>query len=293
MRPLDVPREAATWARKYLVPPRYRREERLRLVADDGTRLAAARLEGPPSTPLTVVLLHGFSGSSRLPVMHAFARRLASEVNVVVPDLRGHGQSKGRCTLGRQEARDVAAAVAAAPPGFPVVTVGVSLGAAAAILHAGTYGGVAGTVALSGPGWWGPFDREGAIRVEQMTARATGRALLAALLRTRVATGEQVATGDGGAIEAQDVVAAIAPAFMLMVHDPDDRYFGPEHPEHLYRCAQEPKDLWWVPGAGHGTDLLTPELADRLLPEVIGAVRSNAGARAPGGARAPELALPA
>ncbi|MGH9064584.1 MAG: alpha/beta hydrolase, partial [Acidimicrobiales bacterium] len=175
------------WARKYVVPPRYRRRERLSLIAGDGTRLSVARLEGPPSAPLAVVLVHGFVNWSRAPAIHALAHRLAADVHVVVPDLRGHGRSGGRCTLGRTEIHDVAAAVAAAPPGLPVVTVGVSLGGAAALLHAGTYGGVAGVVALSPPASWGPYDRGGSLRIQRWVATPVSRAVLATLLRTRVA----------------------------------------------------------------------------------------------------------
>lgn len=123
---------------KRVLLPRYRPEERLSVVTEDGVRLSGARLTGPEEAFATVVLVHGFSHSSRTPRIHAFARRLAQDVHVVVPDLRGHGRSGGVCTLGAEEPLDVAAAVAAAPRDQPVVTVGVSLGGAAALLHAGT-----------------------------------------------------------------------------------------------------------------------------------------------------------
>ncbi len=64
-------------------------------------------------------------------------------------------------------------------------------------------------------------------------------------------------------------VAAIAPAFTIVVHDPDELYFGEEHARALYEWAGEPKELWLLPGAGHGGDLLTPALAERLLAEVL------------------------
>jgi hypothetical protein len=70
-----------------------------------------------------------------------------------------------------------------------------------------------------------------------------------------------------------DVVANIAPAFTIVVHDPDEEYFGEEHARAIYDAAHEPKELWLLPGAGHGGDVLTPELADRLLAEVFGRVR--------------------
>jgi hypothetical protein len=121
---------------------------------------------------------------------------------------------------------------------------------------------VAGTVAISAPASWGSFEREGSNRVRRFIGSATGRMVLGLLLRTRVVS------SCAGLPDSSEVVASISPAFTVVVHDPDDRYFGPEHAERLYEWAREPKDLWWYPGAGHGTDLLTPELADRLLGEI-------------------------
>jgi len=260
----------ANYLRRYVFAPRYRPNEQLRLASSDGTRLSAARLEGPPSAPATVVLVHGFVNSSRTPAIHDFARRLARGVHVIVPDLRGHGGSGGRCSMGVEEPEDVAAAVAAAAPGLPVVTVGTSLGGASVLLHAGRFAGVAGTVAISAPAWWGSFEREGSDRVRRFIGSPVGRTVLGVLLRTRVVSSCE------GVPDSSEVVGSISPAFTVVVHDPDDGYFGPEHAERLYHWARQPKDLWWYPGAGHGTDLLTPELAERLLLEIDVRLRPSA-----------------
>lgn len=254
-------RQLADWAAKYPLAPRWRREERVWLWSPDGTRLFAAQLDGPSGAPFAVVLLHGMLNSSRSPKVHAFARRLADDVHVLAPDLRGHGASGGRSTLGVDEPPDVAAAIDHAYRrwGVPVVTVGTSLGGFVALLHAGMFGGVAGTVAVSSPGYWLRSDRPGSARIRRLVGARTGRALAAVLLRTRLAG---VPTTEA-AIDA--AVASIAPAFTLLVHDADDHFFGPEHAEHLYTVANEPKELWWRPGTGHGIDLLTPDFADALL----------------------------
>ncbi len=55
------------YVRKHAFVPRYGAEEQLSLVTDDGVRLAGARLQGPPDARATVVLVHGFSQSSRMP----------------------------------------------------------------------------------------------------------------------------------------------------------------------------------------------------------------------------------
>ena len=256
----------AGYLRKYPLAPRYRRAERVPLVAADGTRLAAVRLTGPDDAWCTIVLVHGFVNSSRTPAVHAFARTLADEVDVIVPDLRGHGRSRGACTFGRDEPLDVAAAVGAADPTKPVVTVGVSLGGAAVLLHAGSNpGAVAGVVAVSAPAsWGGDGTGAGARRIERWVATPAGRLVLRTVLGTRL-------TPDCRSVDvpaAADLAASIAPAFTIVVADPEDWYFGPEHPERLHRWAREPKDLWWYPGGGHGTDLLTTAFAARLLAAV-------------------------
>ncbi|MBV8387841.1 MAG: alpha/beta fold hydrolase [Acidimicrobiia bacterium] len=258
----------ADWARKYPLAPRWRREELVALLAADGVPISAARIEGPADAPVAIVLLHGFLNSSRSPVVHAFARLLCQRAHVVAPDLRGHGRSGGRVTLGALEPLDVDAAVQFARrtwPRLPVVTVGTSLGGVAALRHAGLIGGVAGTVAISAPAWYDPDTRDGARRLNRFVESRAGRQFAARLLRTRVGLLPPVE-------DVASAVAAIAPAFTIVVHDPDEDYFGEEHARAIFDAANEPKDLWLVPGAGHGGDLLTPELADRVLAEVIGRV---------------------
>jgi hypothetical protein len=143
-----------------------------------------------------------------------------------------------------------------------VVTVGISLGGAAVLLHGGTYGGVAGVVAISAPAWWGAWDTPATKRIQRYAMTPAGRRFLAVFMRTRIA---QVCEGVPHA-EAQ--AAAISPAFTLVVADPADHYFAEEHPRTIYSWANEPKDLWLLPGTGHGTDLLSPAFTTRLLDEL-------------------------
>ena len=242
------------YVRNYLAAPRYA-DRPLRLQAADGTDLAAYLVPGPPDAATTVVLVHGFANWSRNPRVHAFAHRLARGAHVVVPDLRGHGRSRGRCTLGRDEPLDVAAAVEAAPTGR-VVTVGVSLGGAAVLVHAAAHD-VAAVVAVSAPAWWESGGGHGAQRVGRWVASPARRRLLARAVRTRVAD------DCAGRVDPIEAVPRIA-APTVFVHDPDDHYFDGSHATALYAAATDPKALWWRRG-GHGTDLLTDELADFIL----------------------------
>ncbi len=270
-------RAVAGYLRKYPLAPRYPRRTAVRLTAGDGTRLAAHRVAGPADAPCTVVLAHGFVNSTRTPALHAFAHTLADTVDVIVLDLRGHGRSGGVCTFGRDEPLDIAAAVAAADSTRPVVTLGVSLGGAAVLLHASRDPGtVAGVVAISAPVRWGGLGTAGAARIEQWVATTRGRLVLRLLLGTRVSAEVPAPAG------AAEALAAISPGFTIVIADPDDWYFGPEHAEQLHAWAQEPKALWWYPGGGHGTDLLTTALAARLLSSIEEHLRGRGSARASG-----------
>lgn len=270
--------------RKHVLRPRYGPEETLELLTDDGVRLHAARLCGPATARVAMVLVHGFALSSRTPRIYDFARDLSRRAHVIVPDLRGHGASGGLCTMAAEETRDVAAAVGAAPAGLPVVTVGISLGGAAVLLHAGARAvpdkqtrPFQGVVAISAPGWWGAWDTPSTVRIRRLATSPAGRAMMARVLRTRVA--ERCA----GVPDSADLVARISPAFTLIVHDPADHYFGEEHAQTLYRWANEPRDLWLLAGTGHGTDLLSPELADRLVDYAEASVAEDArAAQGPG-----------
>jgi hypothetical protein len=72
----------------------------------------------------------------------------------------------------------------------------------------------------------------------------------------------------GAVPDAEPVVARIAPAFTLVVHDRDDHYLGPEHAEAIERWSKPPVDRWELRGKGHGTELLDAPLADRIVAHV-------------------------
>ncbi len=264
------------WARKQVIRPSYPLTHHLRLVSADGTTLHAVRLPGPAAAVASVVVVHGITNSSRTPPVHAFAHRLASWAHVVVPDLRGHGASAGLCTLGTAEPLDVAAAAlaaSAADPTVPVVLVGTSLGGIACLLAAANptvrgEAGIAGVFAVSSPAFR-ERSRLATTRLLGWCSTAGGRLFLRTVLRTRVDVAwqpldDRVHLG----------ISGIAPAFTIVAHDPADRFFGRDHAEALHAAAAEPKDLWWLPGSGHGVDLLTPAFAERVRSEVTARVAS-------------------
>jgi pimeloyl-ACP methyl ester carboxylesterase len=272
------------WARKYWLAAPYSRESQLDVVAEDGVRLRAHRLSPADPAIASVVLVHGFAGWSRGPAMREFADHLVAEgLEVVLPDLRGHGQSSGRSTIGVDEPKDVEAALRATTQALKL-TVGVSLGAAACLLHAGTYGGVDGVVAISAPARWrGDGHRAASHRVGWLANTRRGRAVMSAFVRTRVAPKRPLPR------DPVEVVGRVAPATTVIVHDPDDHYFDASHAHHLYDSAGDPRQLWWYEGRGHGVDLFDPALAARIgeLARTLAAGESAGGVELLGHEEAP------
>lgn len=96
--------------------------------ADDGTRMVADCYVGAPAS--ACLLLHGFWRARRHPRIIRIAEELAaSGRTVVVPDLRGHGDSGGRFSFNRIEWSDLRGL------DLPrdLIVVGLSMGAAIAV----------------------------------------------------------------------------------------------------------------------------------------------------------------
>lgn len=179
-----------------------------------------------PATP-TYVVAHGFTGStSTRRVLDICERLAAGGAGVVAFDFRGHGESGGGSTLGDVETADIAAAVAwarARTPG-PLVVAGWSMGGSIVLRHAGLGGDADAVVSVSSPGLW--YERRTrAMRIVHHAAETRhGRALC------RLATGTRLTAGWERLPESPvEVVAAIAPRPLLVVHGDADGYFPLRH----------------------------------------------------------------
>jgi pimeloyl-ACP methyl ester carboxylesterase len=143
-----------------------------------------------------------------------------------------------------------------------VVVVGSSLGGLSAVLAAAhpelsRPATIAGVVSVSAPTRQG-VDRPGTARLHWLCTSRTGRVVLRRLLRTRARRGWW---------DVEDISCELpggTAGFTIVVQDPADRYFGPDHAGLLFALAPDPKALWWMVDSGHGTDLLTPAFAARL-----------------------------
>jgi len=230
------------------------------LVTDDGVPIEAVHLPGPRE--LGIVVAHGFTLHWQRPGVWRAAKRLNRYGGVVAFDFRGHGRSGGLSTLGDKEIRDLDAAVRYARDlGYEqVVTIGFSMGASIALRHAGLLGGVDAVVSVSGPGRWYFRGTPAMRRVHWVLEHKLGRLLARAFLRTRIDSGRW----DPVPMPPAEAAARIAPTPLLIVHGDSDEYFPSDHAEQIFAAANQPKELWVVPGFAHAESGVTPALLDRI-----------------------------
>ncbi len=195
-----------------------------------------------------IVICHGFQTGRREGLSLALSLRERGH-NVLVFDFRAHGESEGRwSSCGILETRDLEGAVrylAARPEveGHGVGVLGFSMGAAVSILTAAQMPEIAVVVADS------PF--------------ATFRGVLASgfrviwglpafpLANLSVWFAERLVGVCADDNRPVDVIGAIAPRPILIVHGESDRLIPVSEAYLLHQAASEPKELWTVPGADH------------------------------------------
>jgi N-formylmaleamate deformylase len=137
-------------------------------VEANGIRLHYTRTDGdkPP-----LVLAHGVTDAG--PCWTAVAEALAPEYDAVMVDARGHGYSEApeRGYGPVEQAEDLASVIATMGLQRPAV-LGHSMGAATALVLAGTYPDVPGAILLEDPpAWWTAWASTPAARERQVAMR--------------------------------------------------------------------------------------------------------------------------
>ena len=238
------------------------------LRTSDGVRLAAT-LWQPNRGTLACVVAHGFTGSSRNVHVQRICRALAAQgIDVLAPDLRGHGKSQGRGTAGADEIHDVAAAVGwLREAGYPfVATLGWSMGGTAVIRHAGLGGDADAVVSVSAPGLWFERGTRAMRLVHWMFESRSGRTATRLLRRTRVSAEGWATIPEAPA----EVAGAIAPRPLLIVHGESDHYFPSRHVDALAEAAPS-AEVWREPDMGHAETATTEQLIGRIGAWVLAA----------------------
>jgi pimeloyl-ACP methyl ester carboxylesterase len=262
------------------------------LVTDDGVPIEAIHL--PHDGDLAIVLAHGFTLSWQHGHVWRVANRLSRHAAVVTFDFRGHGRSGGLSTLGDREIKDLDVAIAYARElGYRrIAIVGFSMGASIVVRYAGLVGGVDAAVSVSGPGHWFYRGTLPMRRLHWAVERRAGRLVTRAWLKTRVSP----VRWNPVPVPPADAAAQISPIPFLVVHGDRDLYFPVEHAHQLYDAAQDPRELWIVPGFGHAESGAGAALVDRIgrwVQQAAGPAETASAAADGGYPAVPAPALPA
>jgi alpha-beta hydrolase superfamily lysophospholipase len=245
------------------------------LITSDDVHLRARRWDATGLARATVVLVHGFAAGLDEAKLVALADALRDAgFDVLGYDARGHGESGGGTTLGDLERLDVAAAVTEVrDAGRPVLLVGASAGAIAALRFAASSPGtVAGLVSVSCPAWWRlPLNARGLLSM-LLTQTPLGRECARRLMGVRIARG-----GPRPAPPIDLVGEVQAP--VAIVHGRRDPFISVEAAEALFAAAHDPRRLDLVDGLGHAFE---PEATPAILTALDWCLDHTTAAPAPG-----------
>ncbi len=218
-------------------------------VSADGLQLSGWWFEPAPTAPATVLVCHGHGGNKVSNLWVAAA--LYPGFNVLLLDVRGHGESEGDLTsVGYLERLDIIGAATWVQErlgaNHKLGVLGISMGAAAAILAAAECQALEAVVADS------PFARlRTPIRLA-IRARGYPRHLTPALAwSVHKAAAWLLGPTRRTWLDPADVVARIAPRSLFLIHGEADATIPVSESETLYRLAGEPKELWVLPETGH------------------------------------------
>ena len=228
----------------------------------------------PPVNGATVVLAHGWGGSRQQMLSHA-AVLVRNGFGVLLFDFRAHGESGGRMTTsGDREQLDVSAAVsfASRQPGVRperLGAVGYSMGGTALVEVAARDHSFAALMLEAVP----PTLEED-MRADYQRGRP-----LAPLVGFLV---YRLAGVDVHGPRPIDRLCGLGPRPVLLVYGTEDPAFPAAVGRRMLAAACAPKELWVVPGGGHGGFLeLAPDEFERRMVGFFSASLVAAPARAP------------
>ncbi|MDI6736748.1 MAG: alpha/beta fold hydrolase [bacterium] len=194
-----------------------------------------------------VIICHGIKQYKDSPIFIRIAREFEDNYDVINMDLRGHGQSEGRCTLTSLEVQDLKAVVDYARQRHKKVgVIGFSLGAATTILEAVHYKNINSIILVS------PFTK-----IAQVNLRFWKKEAFLTMKEHLNDWNQKVKIGNVFLSKQNpiDVIDKISPTPVLFLHGTEDWVIDPSHSQELYEKANQPKKLIIFENAAHSEQL--------------------------------------
>lgn len=212
------------------------------------TGIAIAGRFFPGTSRTTIVVSHGYGDNQNQMIPWAdFLNRAG--YSVFTYDMRNRGASGGDAiTLGALEQQDLLSVfdyVAARPDVDPerIGALGVSLGGATTILAAAQDARIKAIVDDCG------FSHAPGVVDTAFEYFLDLPAFPFAPVTVKI--GEWRTGQDFDAVRPVDAVAQLSPRPLFVIHGLADVVVPPAHSERVFAAAGEPKEVWYVPGAGH------------------------------------------
>jgi pimeloyl-ACP methyl ester carboxylesterase len=219
------------------------------VVTDDNVAIHGVHL-GERGNVL-LIYCHGLFDHKSYWHVPRFVESLSDDLDVIAFDFRGHGDSAGRCTLGREETRDLKAVIDyARQQGYrTIVAIGTSMGGVTVLRTFGQYGGLDGIVTI---GAFADANRLGfwstRLGVRFFFGTEAGKTLAHWVRGTHL--------GDLGPMDQPLDVADRVHVPLLVIHGEWDPLIEPAQALQIIDRAPEPKQLVIIPRGGHVMSLL-------------------------------------
>jgi uncharacterized protein len=243
-------------SRLILTPPRYDLNttpselnmsyEEVTFSSTDGIKTIGFFIPGKKAKA-TVIVLHGY-GTNKSDIL-SFAEMLHHHgYNVLVFDFRAHGLTKGKCTLGYNETRDLAGAVNYLETRKDIDqnkigVLGCSMGANVAIIGAANDWRIKAVVADSG---FASFEKTITKFAKLFYNLPKYPFVPPAIWFAELRAGFFAKKAD-----ATKYIGMISPRPVFIIGGANDVRIPPVNQDDLFKAAGEPKQLWIVPEADH------------------------------------------
>jgi alpha-beta hydrolase superfamily lysophospholipase len=194
-----------------------------------------------------VIICHGIKQYKDSPVFTKIAQEFEDDYDVINMDLRGHGQSGGKCTLTALEVHDLKAVVDYARKKHKKVgIIGFSLGAATAILVTANYKNIDSLILIS------PFTK-----VSKINFRFWKKPVLHSIKTHLNDPKKRVKIGNVFLSKQHpiDVIDKISNTPVLFLHGAEDWVIDASHSQRLYEKANQPKKLIIFENVAHAERL--------------------------------------